>query len=251
MTVAERRRSPAGKTWHRAGINVEEASAGTKDVSRNIHDISRHIRQSGQMASQVLVTSESIPKKGTVLAEEVQAFLLSLRRGPLDRRNWDAPNFKGPERREDRRQSKGGPHRHPPVIAPSASRHRVQPNLLPVTQHEDTVMRLSVCAVAACAFVTPAAAQQPFPATLAGHALIPAATSFTPPKDAPADLAVSGKFAAPDRRRVDGIGAIAGTSFISAAGRAAQDRLSPCRSRASRCRASPASRPWATAPSWC
>jgi hypothetical protein len=77
-------------------------------------------------------------------------------------------------------------------------------------------MRLSACVVAACALVTPAAAQQQFPATLAGHALIPAATSFTPPKDAPKDLAVSGKFAAPDRRRVDEIGTIAGTSFLSA-----------------------------------
>lgn len=79
-------------------------------------------------------------------------------------------------------------------------------------------MRLSACVVAACALVTPAAAQQPFPATLAGHALIPASTSFAPPKDAPADLAVSGKFTAPDRRRVEDIGALAGTSFISAPG---------------------------------
>ncbi|NJL50280.1 MAG: esterase-like activity of phytase family protein [Blastochloris sp.] len=78
-------------------------------------------------------------------------------------------------------------------------------------------MRLSACAVAVCALVNPAAAnpasaEQPFPATLAGHALIPAATSFTPPEDAPKDLAISGKFTAPDRRRVDEIGKIAATA---------------------------------------
>jgi methyl-accepting chemotaxis protein len=88
--------------------NVEEASAGTKDVSRNIHDISRHIRQSGEMAHQVLASSEGITRQGAVLVEEVRAFLLSLRRGPLDRRQWDDPNYSGPERREDRRQSKRG-----------------------------------------------------------------------------------------------------------------------------------------------
>ncbi|ALK10151.1 esterase-like activity of phytase family protein [Blastochloris viridis] len=76
-------------------------------------------------------------------------------------------------------------------------------------------MRLSICVLAACALASPATAQQQFPATLAGHALIPAATSFTPPADAPADLAVSGKFAAPDRRRIDALGTIAGTSFLS------------------------------------
>jgi hypothetical protein len=77
-------------------------------------------------------------------------------------------------------------------------------------------MRLTACIVAACALATPAAAQQQFPATLAGHALIPAAASFAPPADAPADLAVSGKFVSPDRRRVDETGTIAGTSFLSA-----------------------------------
>jgi hypothetical protein len=65
---------------------------------------------------------------------------------------------------------------------------------------------------------TTAAAQEPvrFEATLAGHALLPAATAVDPPADAPTDLKVSGKFTAPDGRRVDAIGAIAGTSFLSA-----------------------------------
>ena len=62
----------------------------------------------------------------------------------------------------------------------------------------------------------PAAADQPFPAKLAGHAVLPALSFFDPPADAPADLAISGKFTAADRKRVDAVGAIMGTSFISA-----------------------------------
>lgn len=44
------------------------------------------------------------------------------------------------------------------------------------------------------ALAAPAFAQQVFPATLAGHAVQPAATFIAAPKDAPQDLQVSGKF---------------------------------------------------------
>lgn len=49
-------------------------------------------------------------------------------------------------------------------------------------------------AVAAALLAAPALAQQVFPATLAGHAVLPAATFIAAPKDAPQDLQVSGKF---------------------------------------------------------
>jgi hypothetical protein len=57
-----------------------------------------------------------------------------------------------------------------------------------------------------------ALAQAPteFPATLAGHAFIPAQTLLTPPSDAPADLRVSGKFTTP--QRVEAIGTVEGRS---------------------------------------
>ena len=42
-----------------------------------------------------------------------------------------------------------------------------------------------------------------FQATLAGHAVLPAATAVAPPADAPAYLKVSGRFTGPDGRRVD------------------------------------------------
>jgi hypothetical protein len=45
----------------------------------------------------------------------------------------------------------------------------------------------------------PVLAEETFPATLPGHALIPAATFIIPPADAPKDAAVSGKFTGPAR----------------------------------------------------
>jgi hypothetical protein len=46
---------------------------------------------------------------------------------------------------------------------------------------------------------TPGIAEEMFPAKLAGHALIPAATFLPPPEDAPKDAGVSGKFTGPAR----------------------------------------------------
>jgi hypothetical protein len=55
------------------------------------------------------------------------------------------------------------------------------------------------------AMAAPALAQEmTFPATLAGHALLPAATFVAPPTDAPADAAVSGKFTGPARNHAVG-----------------------------------------------
>ena len=56
----------------------------------------------------------------------------------------------------------------------------------------------------------PAYAQTEYPATLAGHALLPARSFIPAPKDAPADLQVSGKFTT--GRRVDAVGTVEGQS---------------------------------------
>lgn len=62
--------------------------------------------------------------------------------------------------------------------------------------------RILIPALIAC---TPAVAQETtFPATLAGHALIPAASFVPAPADAPADARVSGKFTGPVRNEVLG-----------------------------------------------
>ena len=56
-------------------------------------------------------------------------------------------------------------------------------------------MRITLALLAACTALTaPAFAEEMFPATLAGHAYLPALTLVAPPNDAPRDLWVSGKF---------------------------------------------------------
>ncbi|MFZ5732955.1 MAG: esterase-like activity of phytase family protein [Pseudomonadota bacterium] len=56
-----------------------------------------------------------------------------------------------------------------------------------------------------------ASAQQVYPATLAGHAMLPAESFVEAPADAPADLKVSGKFTT--GQRIETIGSIEGKSF--------------------------------------
>jgi len=63
-----------------------------------------------------------------------------------------------------------------------------------------------VLALGACT----AQAQTAFPATLTGHAVLPAQTFIAAPKDAPADLQVSGKFT--NGQRVETLGSVEGRS---------------------------------------
>ena len=64
---------------------------------------------------------------------------------------------------------------------------------------------------AASAFMcVPAAAQNAYPATLAGHAVMPALSLISAPKNAPEDLQVSGKFTT--GQRVEKIGSVEGLS---------------------------------------
>src|SRR5262245_15358766 len=70
--------------------------------------------------------------------------------------------------------------------------------------------------VVALAVPLDVSAQQQFPATLAGHAYLPAqAISLAPPQDAPESFAISGKYTGPNWRRVDSVGTVPGTSYIS------------------------------------
>ncbi|UCU99182.1 esterase-like activity of phytase family protein [Acidovorax radicis] len=69
---------------------------------------------------------------------------------------------------------------------------------------------LAACAALLCMACSTSFAQQAYPATLAGHAVLPALTVIAAPKDAPQDLQVSGKFTTP--RRVDAVGSVMGQS---------------------------------------
>ncbi|QBY50249.1 esterase-like activity of phytase family protein [Cupriavidus oxalaticus] len=64
--------------------------------------------------------------------------------------------------------------------------------------------RLAVAAALLGALPAWADAPEAFPATLAGHAVLPAQTLLAAPKDAPADLQVSGKFTTAQRTEAPG-----------------------------------------------
>lgn len=66
--------------------------------------------------------------------------------------------------------------------------------------------------------IAPVQAQQAFPATLIGHAALPARTFIAAPKDAPASLQTAGKYTTADGHREDKLGSIAGSSYLSAKG---------------------------------
>lgn len=66
--------------------------------------------------------------------------------------------------------------------------------------------------------IAPVQAQQAFPATLIGHAALPARTFIAAPKDAPASLQTSGKYTTADGHREDKLESIAGSSYLSAKG---------------------------------
>jgi hypothetical protein len=71
-------------------------------------------------------------------------------------------------------------------------------------------MRAILLAAAALLAVAPAAADQRFEATLAGHAILPAASFVAPPGDAPPGFAVSGRFTGPNNHRAEQVGSVPG-----------------------------------------
>ena len=78
---------------------------------------------------------------------------------------------------------------------------------------------------------------QPVQATLAGHAILPAKSAVSTPKDAPGDLQQSGKYTS--GKRVTELGSVAGKS------------AERCRSMVSRCRATQVSNTCPTVPIGC
>jgi hypothetical protein len=79
-------------------------------------------------------------------------------------------------------------------------------------------MRPILAAFACILSTAPAWSDQALPGKLVGQAIVPAESFFNPPADAPADLAISGKFTNTDRKRIDTVGSVMGASYISATG---------------------------------
>jgi methyl-accepting chemotaxis protein len=81
------------------GRNVEQAFAGIREITGNIHAVTENAGETERHAGGTKEASGSISTQAARLGATVQEFLVSLRRGPLDRRQWEDPSFKGPDRR--------------------------------------------------------------------------------------------------------------------------------------------------------
>lgn len=80
--------------------NVEEAYAGTEQVASNINGVSENAQETGQAADFVLTSAERMNSDALTLQTEVKDFILSLRNGPLDRREGRDSDYEGEDRRK-------------------------------------------------------------------------------------------------------------------------------------------------------
>jgi methyl-accepting chemotaxis protein len=81
--------------------NVNRVSTGTEVVSENIQDVSHIAKSTEDMAISVGQSATDLSDQATQLSQAVQEFIMSLRRGPLDRRRKVDPDYQGPKRRHD------------------------------------------------------------------------------------------------------------------------------------------------------
>ncbi|MER2604887.1 MAG: HAMP domain-containing methyl-accepting chemotaxis protein, partial [Siculibacillus sp.] len=80
--------------------SVGSAFDGTRAVTANIAGISDIARETAGLAHGILDTSRSISAEGDRLADTVRDFLITLRRGPLDRRHHAEPRVSAGHRVE-------------------------------------------------------------------------------------------------------------------------------------------------------
>jgi methyl-accepting chemotaxis protein len=80
--------------------NVHLAATGTQTLASSISTVNEAIGETNRSADHVLAASGKVSGAAEQLAAEVQAFFVKLRRGPLDRRKEDDPDYRGPNRRE-------------------------------------------------------------------------------------------------------------------------------------------------------
>jgi hypothetical protein len=85
----------------------------------------------------------------------------------------------------------------------------------PVARPTRSIIAAGAAVILVTAATSLVSAQTQFPAALAGHAKLPAATFVAAPSDAPESLKVSGKYTTPDARRREPPASVPGTSFLS------------------------------------
>ena len=88
--------------------NVQMAAAGTQTLAASISTVNTAIGETSRSADHVLHASGKVSVAAATLAEQVAQFFKTLRSGPLDRREEDDPNYKGPNRRAGTARNRDG-----------------------------------------------------------------------------------------------------------------------------------------------
>ncbi|MFK4584924.1 methyl-accepting chemotaxis protein [Bradyrhizobium diazoefficiens] len=79
--------------------NVQMAASGTQTLATSIGTVSGAIAETNRSADDVMGAANHVSGAAERLATEVQAFFVRLRTGPMDRRNSDDADYRGPDRR--------------------------------------------------------------------------------------------------------------------------------------------------------
>lgn len=88
------------------------AASGTQTLASSISTVNDAIGKTNRSADQVLDTANKVSGAAERLTREVQEFVVALRNGPMDRREDEDPNFKGPNRREGSARDRSGSDRN-------------------------------------------------------------------------------------------------------------------------------------------
>ncbi|UDF04294.1 globin-coupled sensor protein [Asticcacaulis sp. AND118] len=80
--------------------SIARASSGAQALSGNIVSVTQAIAHTAGTSDLVRESSDSLNAQAGQLAEEVRAFFVALRNGPLDRRNAEEGDYRGAERRQ-------------------------------------------------------------------------------------------------------------------------------------------------------
>jgi len=96
-----------GAATQEIASNIQRAATGSSEVSKKIMEVAENSRETDTAATQVNTASNELSKHAELLKVEVDNFLVGLREGVSDRRTSDDPNYKGPERRVQKRDATG------------------------------------------------------------------------------------------------------------------------------------------------
>jgi methyl-accepting chemotaxis protein len=99
-----------GAATNEISHNVQMAASGTQVLASSIATVNDAIGEANRSAGQVLDASGMVSSAAATLAEQVRQFFVTLRGGPMDRREGDDPNYRGPNRRGEgsARERSGG-----------------------------------------------------------------------------------------------------------------------------------------------